>query len=123
MTLTAEEQYLRSFPEAWVQKQVEYRLNLYQWVWYHAPDNVPRNGHAQKIRRGFPDICAARGRRIIFMELKRQTGKTTDEQDQWLTALAGAGAETYVIKPVDIISGRVDQILRPDWIGAGHDRD
>jgi hypothetical protein len=114
--LSAEEQYFRSFPEAWVQRQVEERLALYRWIYYHAPDNVPRNGHAQKIKRGFPDICAVRGRRIVFMELKRQTGKTTEDQDEWLAALAATGkAETYIIRPEQVLNGTVDQILRPEW--------
>lgn len=37
--------------------------------------------------------------RLIFAELKKETGKTTPEQDEWLEALRIAGAEVYVWRP------------------------
>jgi hypothetical protein len=36
---------------------------------------------------GFPDLVLVREGRLIFAELKRQTGRTTTQQDIWLKAL------------------------------------
>jgi hypothetical protein len=47
---------------------------------------------------GYPDLTLTRDR-VIFLELKRETGKTTQAQRDWLTALHTAGAETYVARP------------------------
>lgn len=100
--LTAREKLLRAVTERQFQRQVEGFLNLYGWRFYHAPDNVPRNGHAAKITPGFPDLCAVRGRRMLYAELKREAGRTTADQDAWLADLAVAGAETYVWRPRDL---------------------
>ena len=39
--------------------------------------------------RGFPDLTMVRGNRLIFAELKRDTGKTTPAQDEWIDLLRG----------------------------------
>lgn len=38
---------------------------------------------------GFPDITLARDGRVIFAELKTQTGRTTEAQRAWLAAVGG----------------------------------
>lgn len=50
---------------------------------------------------GFPDRVLVR-ERVIFAELKTETGKPTDSQQQWLTGLAAAGAEVYLWRPSDL---------------------
>jgi VRR-NUC domain-containing protein len=47
---------------------------------------------------GFPDWTLVRDR-VIFLELKRETGVLSDAQRSWLGALLDAGAEAYVIRP------------------------
>lgn len=49
----------------------------------------------QGAGRGFPDVLAIRGDRIIAAELKSDRGRLTDEQSQWLDALAAAGVPTF----------------------------
>jgi hypothetical protein len=74
---------------------------------------------------GFPDRVLVR-ERVIFVELKREKGKPTDSQIEWLDALAAAGAEVYLWRPSDL--DEIGLILRrwpskPDaastWIGGG----
>lgn len=52
-------------------------------------------------RSGFPDRVLVR-ERVIFVELKREKTKPTDDQVEWLDGLAGAGAEVYLWRPSDL---------------------
>ncbi len=112
--LTALDRVYRSIPEKTFQGQVEALLGLYGWRFYHAPDNRPgANGAIQNVKGGFPDIFAVRGARALAVELKRETGKTTPEQDAWLADMALAGMETYVWRPSDIET--LGKVLAPGW--------
>jgi hypothetical protein len=61
---------------------------------------------------GFPDRVLVRDR-IIFAELKRQQGKPTETQREWLDGLAGAGAEVYLWRPSDL--DEIATILGKRW--------
>lgn len=105
--LTVQDRQLRAITEAQWQYQVEQLAHLNGWRLFHAPDNRPvtaRSGrrYVQNIRAGFPDLVLVRGPRLLFVELKRETGRTTDEQNGWLTDLARASAEVYVWRPSDL---------------------
>ena len=63
----------------WQAKVVEY-ASLKGWMYYHSYSSV----HST---RGFPDLVLVRERRLVFAELKRQNGKPTGVQHQWLDAL------------------------------------
>lgn len=47
---------------------------------------------------GYPDWTLAR-ERVIFLELKTETGKVSDAQVHWIDVLTRAGAECYVVRP------------------------
>lgn len=53
---------------------------------------------------GFPDVVLvnATRRRLIFAELKTETGTTTPAQELWLASLHAAGAEAYLWRPADL---------------------
>lgn len=51
--------------------------------------------------RGFPDIVLVLGGELIFWELKKELGKTTPYQDEWLAGLRACGAEARVVRPSD----------------------
>lgn len=50
---------------------------------------------------GYPDWTLVR-ERVVFLELKRQSGKPSDAQKEWLNALHNAGAEAYIVRPSDL---------------------
>jgi hypothetical protein len=64
------------------------------WKRYHTY-------RSEKSPAGFPDEVFVR-ERVIFAELKRQKGKTTPLQDEWLDALRKAGSEVYLWRPSDL---------------------
>jgi hypothetical protein len=47
---------------------------------------------------GFPDLVLVRDR-VVFLELKRERGKLTEQQKVWVRALVVAEAEVYVVRP------------------------
>lgn len=100
--LTGREKLLRSVTEKQFQRQVQGFLSVYGWRWFHAPDNRPVNGRVQAVKAGFPDLVAVRNGRLLFIELKRETGKTTADQDDWLGDLAATGTECLVWRPRDL---------------------
>ena len=63
---------------------------------------------------GWPDLVikAPAGRRgVMFRELKKQRGKVTPEQREWLDALTASGDDADVWRPSDLLSGRVAREL------------
>ena len=110
--LTPQEKALRSITEREWQKTVTTLMTAYGWQWWHGADNRPVNGRIQHVRPGLPDLIAVRGTRVLFAELKRETGKPTPEQVQALAALGGA-AEAYLWRPRDI--SEVRRVLMPQW--------
>ncbi len=113
--LTAQQKRDRLITEAQWQARVCDLATLWGWRYYHAPENRPvigRNGrrYVQNIRAGWPDLALVRGRRLLFVELKTEIGKVSDDQQGWLDALAATGAETWAWRPRDWDT--VQQVLR-----------
>lgn len=82
------------FSEAQFQRWVIDFARLNGWLCYHTRDS--RGSEA-----GFPDIVAIRGDRILFRELKTETGKVSAEQARWIAALEHAGQDVAVWRPSD----------------------
>lgn len=61
---------------------------------------------------GFPDRVLVRDR-VIFAELKRDDGKPSPAQKEWLDGLAAAGAEAYLWRPADL--NEIATILSKRW--------
>jgi hypothetical protein len=101
--LSNREKALREITEAQFQRDVEQLLTLHGYRWYHAPANKPVHGRIQNIKAGFPDLVAVRGKRLLFIELKRQIGRLGPDQPEWLEALSRTGAEVYLWRPSDML--------------------
>jgi hypothetical protein len=102
VTLTPAERNLRNISEAQFQETVTDLATLWGWWYYHSPKNRPVNGRVQRITAGFPDLVLIWPPRILFAELKSQTGKARPEQLLCLARLAEAGQETYLWRPSDL---------------------
>lgn len=50
---------------------------------------------------GYPDLTLAHPiqGRVLWLELKSETGAVSDKQRDWIRTLADAGAEVYVVRP------------------------
>lgn len=64
------------------------------WKTYHTFDS-------RRSAEGWFDLVCARVGRVLFAELKRESGKQTDEQLAWFTMFVSAGKEVYCWRPSD----------------------
>lgn len=73
------------------QSQVLTLAHLQSWLCYHTFDS-------RRSAAGFPDLTLVR-ERVVFIELKTDTGKLSASQEHWIAALRKAGAEVHVFRP------------------------
>jgi hypothetical protein len=74
-------------------RQIDELTRTLGYVLYHTFLSV-------RSAPGFPDDVLVRPPRIIFAELKSETGKLTAAQEGWLALLRQCpGVETYVWRP------------------------
>lgn len=75
------------------------------WLGYHTH-------RSDRSEPGYPDLTLVKGDRLIFAELKTERGKTTGPQELWLAALTQAGAEVHLWRPIRLLDGTIERILR-----------
>lgn len=77
------------------------------WLAYHTFDS-------RRSQPGFPDLVLVhpRQRRILWRELKSETGTATAEQKVWISTLKLVGADVDVWRPRDWVSVRIERELR-----------
>lgn len=75
---------------------------------YHVPDS------RRVSAAGFPDwVLANPGqRRVIYAELKSETGRLSPEQRRWLDVLTDSGHEAHIWRPRDLLNGHIRDSLR-----------
>lgn len=73
------------------QKRITDYCDLLGIRWHHETDS-------RKSKRGFPDLVLC-GREVIFVELKKETGRVTTEQREWIDSLRHAGVRAMVWRP------------------------
>jgi hypothetical protein len=61
------------------------------WEWYHTHDS-------RRSPSGFPDLVLVR-ERVVYAELKTESGTLSAEQTHWLNRLKAARAEAYIWRP------------------------
>lgn len=83
------------------ERQLQDRIIAYcQWLRlkvYH----VNRSDKGVVSSKGFPDLVIAGPMGTIFVELKSQAGKVTEEQKEWLAVLSRSQDHVYVWRPED----------------------
>lgn len=75
-------------------RQVLELAGFYSWLTYWTWNSI----HSPP---GYPDLTLCR-ERVIFAELKSDTGRLRYDQKRWIGALRGAGAEVHVWRPKDL---------------------
>jgi VRR-NUC domain len=78
-------------------------LRLFGWRYCHQRPARTSRGWRTAISGdvGYPDLTCVRGDRILWLELKAETGRLTQEQANWLAALGTAGGSVHVVRPSD----------------------
>lgn len=113
--MTDEERAFRAVTERDLQSRVMDVARLYGWRVAHFHDSrrqvKPGVFVGDRDAAGFPDLVLVRPPELLVVELKRETGKTTDEQDRWLGDLASCGVEVLVVRP-STESGLVRRLQR-----------
>lgn len=96
--------------------QVIQLARLYGYLVYHTHDS-------RRSAAGFPDLTLARLEgeelRVIFAELKTDTGALTREQQEWANVLmhARGGVEYHLWRPADLDAIVATLALRPNTEG------
>lgn len=72
-----------------------WRVAHFRPAWTNKGWRTPVQGDG----KGFPDLVMVKGERLIFAELKSETGRMTPEQDAWHDALRPTGALMAVFYP------------------------
>jgi hypothetical protein len=106
--LTDQERADREMTEAAFRRRVLYRARKYGWTCLYVQRAVVGGTEDAPIIRtptgkdgkGFPDLLLVKaGRTPIFAELKKELGRPSDEQWEWLDLLISAGQNAVVWRP------------------------
>src|SRR5205809_5512008 len=89
--------------EADWQRKVIDAAKLYRWRYVHFRPARTEKGWRTALEGdpGFPDLCLVKPPRVIFVELKTDTGVLHGDQITWLDDLKEAGVESYCWRPSD----------------------
>src|SRR5436309_1092831 len=94
------------------QAQVVDLARTFGWREYHTYNS-------RRSAMGFPDLVLLRDR-SVFLELKREKGRLTEDQQGWFRALLVAGCEAYVARPRDLDAlALILASRRPPWESRG----
>lgn len=77
------------------------------WLIYHTYDS-------RRSQPGFPDLTLVHPGHGLLLFRETQKGTTTAQQKKWLAALAAAGQDAKVWRPIDWYENRIDDELAPD---------
>lgn len=83
------------------QKQVVDLAQIFHWRVAHFRPAQTSKGWRTAVSadgKGYPDLTLVRDR-VLYVECKTETGKVSDAQKEWLTALNAADVEAYVVRP------------------------
>lgn len=111
MRLTDEERADRAMTEKQLRGRILYRARKNGWKAMSIQRAVAGQWQTP-ASKGFPDLMLVKaGQPIIFAELKRELGRVTPEQTEWLELLSTTGAIAGVWRPSNLRSGFIGSIL------------
>jgi hypothetical protein len=91
--------------EKTLQAQVVYELRRHGWLTHHTRPAQNRRGRWSTPIQGvpgFPDVIAARGGQVLFLEFKATRGRLSADQERWRDVLRAAGQDWRLIRPADL---------------------
>lgn len=94
--------------EADLQRLVTDAAAVLGWTWLHVRAGRTARGWAVPVSgplgAGWPDLVLVRPRdgRLLFLELKAASGRTTPAQDAVHATLRAAGLDVRVVRPADL---------------------
>ena len=100
----------RSMSEAVLQANVLHTAQSLDWAVYHTYDS-------RRCAPGFPDLVLVHEgqRRVIFSELKTETGRQSGPQRAWERRLrAVPGVEFYLWRPTGWLDSSILRVLQAD---------
>ena len=106
--LTAQERADRDLLEETFRDQVNELAAIYgfEWMWVHplrAAGGIWKTPTYGPLGKGWPDTTYIHRRtgRTLYVEFKKELGKTSPDQDRVLAFLRDAGLEAHVWRPSD----------------------
>jgi hypothetical protein len=81
-------------PETLIKRQVKQYLVAHGWLVYNM-------WQGQFSVRGIADLCAVRGGRTVWVEIKTATGTQSADQRAFEAAIVKAGGEYHVSRGMD----------------------
>lgn len=93
-----------NMPEAKLEQLVRAAAKRNGWLYYHTHDS-------RRSDPGFPDCVLVRGSDILWRELKKQRGRLSSEQSEWLEKLTAAGQDAGVWRPRNWLDGSIIEEL------------
>jgi hypothetical protein len=83
-SVTQGRELMMAITEKQFEAQVKDLAKMFGWLYYHTWRSI----HSPA---GFPDVVMVRPPRLIFAELKSETGQLTEPQKKWLDMLEESG--------------------------------
>ncbi len=119
----------KAMKESELQAHVNKALHQFGWRFTHFRTAITSKGAyvtALAGDKGFPDVIAIRGSRLLFAELKREQGKLEPEQEVWADAIRGCmvdvivdlhtlrrdGPEYHLWRPSNWLDGSIVAVLQ-----------
>ena len=97
----------KNMSEDELQSQVIDSAKKLGWMVYHTHDS-------RRSQPGFPDLVLIniRMRKLVIRELKRETGRVSDNQKLWIHGFNLCGIDIGVWRPLDLFDGTILTTLR-----------
>lgn len=97
----------KAMSEKQLQDQIIELAKRMGFISYHTHDS-------RRSAPGFPDLVLVhpKQRRVMWRELKSETGTPTPEQKVWISTLLLVGEDVDIWRPRDWVSGRIEKELR-----------
>ena len=100
----------KAMPERELQENVRQLCKSLGWYCYHTFDS-------RRSEPGFPDLVLVRMGRLIFAELKTETGRESLAQERWADRLGNVQRHNKTVqyqlwRPTQWLDGTIERILR-----------